>query len=58
MEQLLREALAILRGEETEKKAPLRDLPALSGHHPVGNLPSRADLYEELFSTEASDGRP
>jgi hypothetical protein len=58
MEQLLREAVAVLRREEAEKKTPLRDLPVLSGHHPVGDLPSRADLYEEMFSTEASDGLP
>jgi hypothetical protein len=58
MEQLLREAMAAVWHEETERKTPLRDLPALSGHRPLGDLPSRADLYDEMFSAEASDRRP
>jgi hypothetical protein len=57
MGQLLREAIAVLQREETERKAPLRDLPILPGHRPLGDLPSRADLYDEMFSAEFSNGR-
>lgn len=53
IEQLLREAIAAFR-RESEGKVPLRDLPALWGHRPLGELPSRADLYEEMFP----NGRP
>jgi hypothetical protein len=52
IEQLLREAIAAFR-RTSEGKAPLQNLPALSGHRPLGELPSRTDLYDEMF-----DGRP
>jgi hypothetical protein len=57
MEQLLREAIAAFQSG-TEAKAPLRDLPVLSGHRPLGGLPSRADLYDEMFPDEVSKGQP
>ena len=57
MEQLLREAIASFQGG-TRAKAPLRDLPVLQGHRLIGELPSRADLYEEMFSDEVSNGQP
>jgi hypothetical protein len=57
MEQLLREAIASFQNR-ARAKAPLRDLPVLQGHSPMGELPSRADLYEEMFSDEASSGQP
>lgn len=56
MEQLLREAIAAFQ-RESEKKVPLRDLPVLPGHRPLRELPSRADLYEEIFPDEVSGGR-
>ena len=57
MEQLLREAIAALQ-PGTRAKNPLRALPVLPGHRPLGELPSRADLYEEMFSDEVSNGQP
>lgn len=57
MEQLLREAIAAFQ-HGPRVKAPLRDLPVLPGHRPLGELPARADLYEEMFSDEASNGQP
>jgi hypothetical protein len=53
IEQLLREAIAAFH-RESQAKAPLRKLPSLSGHRPLGELPSRADLYEEMFSDGGS----
>jgi len=58
MGQLLREAMTGVRRERIEKKAPLRDLPVLPGHRPLGDLPSRADLYDEIFPAESSNGQP
>jgi hypothetical protein len=52
IEQLLREAITVCQGERIERKAPLRDLPVLAGHRPVGELPSRADVNDEMFSAE------
>jgi hypothetical protein len=56
VEQLLQEALTLFRSERIEGKAPLRDLPVFPGHRPVADLPSRADLYDEVF--EPRDSRP
>jgi hypothetical protein len=58
MRQLLHEMIAGFQRETVNRKSPLRDLPVLQGHRPLGDLPSRADLYEEMFSAEASSGRP
>ena len=57
VEQLLRETLAIFQ-RETAGKEPLRDLPLFPGHRLVADLPSRADLYEEMFSREDPGPRP
>jgi hypothetical protein len=58
MARLLRDAITLVQREKSEIKAPLRDLPVLSGHRPLGELPSRADLYGEIFSDEVFGGRP
>ena len=41
---MVAEALARL-----EPRTPLRELPVLSGHRPLGEPPSRAELHEEIF---------
>jgi hypothetical protein len=58
MGQLLHEMIAVFQRETVNKKTPLRNLPVLSGHRLIGDLPSRADLYEEMFSAEGSNERP
>jgi hypothetical protein len=58
MAKLLRDAIALVQREKKEIKAPLRDLPVLPGHRPLGDLPSHADLYEEMFSDEVFGGQP
>jgi hypothetical protein len=50
VQQLVQEILAAFQRESVESRKPLRDLPVLSGHRPVADLPGRADLYEEMFS--------
>jgi hypothetical protein len=57
MAKLLRDAITLVQREKHEIKSPLRDLPVLTGHRPVGDLPSRADLYEEIFSAEIFGAR-
>ena len=55
IEVLIREAIALYRGERLESREPLRDVPVLSGPRLVGDLPSRFEIYEEIFGSESSD---
>ena len=52
VEQLIQETLASFQRETAGVRKPLRDLPLFPGHRPVADLPSRADLYEEIFPGE------
>ncbi len=58
VEQLIQDTLASFRRETAETRKPLRDLPVFPGHRAVADLPSRTELYEEMFSTEDSGSRP
>jgi hypothetical protein len=54
--QLIREAMALYRSECIETRTPLRELPIIAGHHPIGKIPGRDELYEEIFNRqEGSD---
>jgi len=55
IEVLIREAIAVYREERLEDREPLRDLPVLSGHRLLGDLPSRSEVYDEIFGSESSD---
>jgi hypothetical protein len=48
--QLIREAMVFYRVEQLQKATPLTELPTLPGHRPLGRLPSRADIYTEIFA--------
>ena len=48
--QLIREAMAFYRRERLEQKPRLTDLPVLPGPRPRSALPSRDELYDELYS--------
>jgi hypothetical protein len=50
VEQLIHEVLASFQRESHTPRKPLRDLPLFPGHRLVGDLPSRAELYDEIFS--------
>ena len=50
--QLIREALAAYREEKLEAKTPLVELPILEGHRLINDLPSRAEIYKEIFSEQ------
>lgn len=54
VEQLIRETMAAIQREVTERGKILRDLPLLQGHRAVAGLPSRGDLYEEMYLPEDS----
>ena len=58
MAKLLRDAITLVQPEKSEIKVPLRDLPVLPGHRPLGDLPLRADLYDEMFSNKVFGGQP
>lgn len=47
--QLIRDAMARYRETELEPRRPLRAVSVLPGHRPVGKLPSRSEIYEEMF---------
>jgi hypothetical protein len=51
--QLIRDAMARYRATELEPRSPLRSVPVLPGHRPVGRLPSRSELYDEIFAPRA-----
>lgn len=55
--QLIREAMAFYRQERLETRRPLRDLPVLPGHRPTGALPSRAEVWEEIFDAPSEESR-
>jgi hypothetical protein len=52
--QIIREAMSAYL-EQVDQQEPLRDLAVLAGHQPSGPLPSRAQLYDEVFASKASD---
>jgi hypothetical protein len=47
--QLIREAMSFYRQERLEERSRLTELPVLVGHRPVGRLPSRGEIYDEVF---------
>lgn len=53
--QLIREAMSLYRRQRIEARTPLRQVPTLPGHRLVGDLPTRQELYDEVF---ASVGEP
>ena len=58
LEELIRDALMAVRSGFAEAQKPLRDLPLLPGHRPLTELPSRDDLYEEMFSAGDAGSQP
>ncbi len=52
VEDLIRETMTSIQRGVIETGKTLRDLPLLLGHRPVADLPSRSDLYEDVFSYE------
>jgi hypothetical protein len=53
---LIREAMSFYRQEKLDEQARLTELPVLVGHRPLGDLPTRSELYDEAFE-EASGPR-
>ena len=47
--QLIREAMAFYRREKLESKPRLTKLPVLPGLRPLGDLPSREELFDDIF---------
>ncbi|MFQ5703825.1 MAG: ribbon-helix-helix protein, CopG family [Gemmatimonadales bacterium] len=50
--QLIREAMAHYRAERLEERTRLSELPVLPGHGPVGELPGRAEIWNEVFERD------
>ena len=47
--QLIREAMAEYRARRLPERTPLRQLPVLAGHRPIAPLPTRSEIYDEIF---------
>lgn len=50
--QLIRDAMVEYRANTLASKTRLTQIPVLAGHRPVGSLPARLDVYDEVFSDE------
>jgi len=50
--QLIRDAMAMYRELRLKQKPRLLDLPRLVGHKPVGDLPPRSELYDEIYGEQ------
>lgn len=48
--QLIRDAMALYRELKLKQRPPLRDLPQLLGHQPISPLPSRSEVYDEMYA--------
>lgn len=46
--QLVREAMVLYRQERLQPRTPLREVPVLPGHRLLGDLPSRAEIHDEI----------
>ena len=53
--RLIREAMALYRVEHLAKRTHLHDLPVLVGHRLTTDLPSRDEVYDEIFGTDDED---
>jgi hypothetical protein len=51
--QLIREAMAEYRAARLPDRQPLTEVPVLVGHRPVGDLPTRDEIYDEVFAPDA-----
>jgi hypothetical protein len=56
--QLIRDAMALYRATELQERTPLTDVAVLPGHRPRGPLPTRAELYDEMFGDAPGDLDP
>lgn len=58
--QLIRDAMGFFRREKLERRNRLIDVPVLTGPRLVAGLPTRHELYDELFEDrfEADSGAP
>lgn len=48
--------MARYRETELEPRTPLGSITVLPGHRPVGSLPSRSELYDEIFEPRKAAG--
>ena len=47
--QLIREAMALYRRERLELNPRLTDLPVLPGPRPLRGMPTRPEIYDEIY---------
>jgi len=50
--ELIREAMVFFREEKLEARGVLETFPALPGHRALGDLPNRAEIYDEILNRE------
>ena len=52
--ELIREAMALYRAEKLTPRTRCEDLVVLTGHRPVHELPTREELYDEVFGSRGA----
>lgn len=55
VDELLQEAVRLYRVERLEGRDRLEDLPVFRGHQLIGKLPTRSEIYDEMFSEKDDD---
>ncbi len=50
--QLIREAMSVFRQNHLEARTRLERVPVVHGMRMIGELPSRAELYDEIFGDD------
>jgi hypothetical protein len=53
--RLVREAMAFYRAERLECRPRLTELPVLVGYRPLTPFPERAEIWDEIFSSDTVD---
>ena len=56
--QLIREAMTFFREQRLEHRSRLEQLPVFPGSRPISPLPSRVEVYDEVFGDPGADEAP
>lgn len=55
VDELLQEAVTHYRVERLEGRERLEDLPVFGGHQLIGEIPTRVEIYDEMFNKGNDD---
>lgn len=55
--QLIREAMEVYQAERLEARKRVEEFPVFAGHRPLAPLPSRSEIYDEVYGEDQDSGR-